>query len=257
MIVLINPSLVVQRSDPFTTGIVYMPVGLAYVAAALRRADIPVKVIDAFGERPRQASPEGKFLALGLTYSEVVERIPTNARAVFLYAINLTNHLTTLSILRAIKRTYPGLPVVILENTQAVTAYALRFVAPEFYENGADYILTGEAEHRGVKLAQSLMIGKSGNGLGELDGLGSSDFFNAPLTNIRELDDLAFPAWDLFPLENYWNLRFAHGPQGKDRYLPLLTSRGCPYPCEFCVVPATNNQKWRARSAENVVDEIE
>src|SRR5207249_9887857 len=33
--------------------------------------------------------------------------------------------------------------------------------------------------------------------------------------------------------------------------------RGCPYPCEFCVVPATNNQKWRARSAQSVVDEIE
>lgn len=257
MIVLINPNLVIQRNDPFTTGIVYMPVGLAYVAAALRRAEIPVKVIDAFGERPRQASAEGKFLAFGLTSDEVVELIPTNARAVFLHAINLTNHLSTLNILRAIKRKHPDLPVAILENTQAVTAYALRLVAPEFYENGADYVLTGEAEHRGVKLAQSLMNGERGNDLRELEGLGSSDFFNAPLGTIRELDDLAFPAWDLFPLENYWNLRFAHGPQATDRYLPLLTSRGCPYPCEFCVVPATNNQKWRARSAQNVVDEIE
>src|SRR5688572_10573400 len=163
MIVLINPNLVVQRSDPFTTGIVYMPVGLAYVAAALRRAEIPVKVIDAFGERPRQASAEGKFLAFGLTSDEVVELIPTNARAVFLHAINLTNHLSTLNILRAIKRKHPDLPVAILENTQAVTAYALRLVAPEFYENGADYVLTGEAEHRGVKLAQSLMNGERGN----------------------------------------------------------------------------------------------
>jgi len=257
MIVLINPNLVVQRSDYFTTGIVYMPLGLAYVAAALRREEIPVKVIDAFGERPRQARHEGKFLALGLTYAEVVELIPADARAIFIYAINLTNHLSTLSILKAIKRKYPDLPVVILENTQAVSAYALRFVAPEFHENGADYVLTGEAEHRGVRLARSLMNGERDDGLRDLDGLGSSDFFNAPLGAIGELDDLAFPAWDLFPLENYWNLRFAHGPQEKDRYLPLLTSRGCPYPCEFCVVPATNNQKWRARSAQNVVDEIE
>ena len=257
MIVLINPNLVVQRSDYFTTGIVYMPLGLAYVAAALRRAEIPVKVIDAFGERPRQARHEGKFLALGLTYDEVVELIPTDARAIFIYAINLTNHLSTLSILRAIKLKHPDLPVVILENTQAVSAYALRFVASEFHENGADYVLTGEAEERGVKLAHGLMNGGPGNGLRDLDGLGSSDFYNAPLTVIKGLDDLAFPAWDLFPLENYWNLRFAHGPQARDRYLPLLTSRGCPYPCEFCVVPATNNQKWRARSAQNVVDEIE
>ena len=60
----------------------------------------------------------------------------------------------------------------------------------------------------------------------------------------------------MFPLENYWRMRFAHGPQSSRRYLPILTSRGCPYPCRFCVVPATNNRTWRARSAQNVVDEI-
>ena len=52
-VVLINPNLVYQRNDPFTTGIVYMPLSLAYVAASLRAADIPVKVIDAFAQRPR------------------------------------------------------------------------------------------------------------------------------------------------------------------------------------------------------------
>ena len=29
------------------------------------------------------------------------------------------------------------------------------------------------------------------------------------------------------------------------KYLPLLTSRGCPYPCKFCVIVETNNRKWR------------
>jgi radical SAM superfamily enzyme YgiQ (UPF0313 family) len=52
-------------------------------------------------------------------------------------------------------------------------------------------------------------------------------------------------------------MRHAHGPLETGRYLPLLTSRGCPYPCRFCVVPETNDQKWRARSARNVVDEME
>jgi radical SAM superfamily enzyme YgiQ (UPF0313 family) len=256
MIALVNPNLVVQRNDPFTTGIVYMPIGLAYVAAALRSAGIPVTVIDAFGVQPRRARREGKFLMLGLTYLEVVELIPAEASAVFIYAINLTNHLSTLGIVRAVKRARPDLPVVILENTQAVSAYALRFVGGEFYQSGADYVLTGEAEERGVRLARILMNGRR-DSLRGLDGLGSPHFYNPPQSTIRELDDLPFPAWDLFPLANYWDLRFAHGPQGRSRYMPLLTSRGCPYPCEFCVVPATNNQKWRARSAQNVVDEIE
>jgi radical SAM superfamily enzyme YgiQ (UPF0313 family) len=61
----------------------------------------------------------------------------------------------------------------------------------------------------------------------------------------------------LFPLLNYWRLRYAHGPLTADRYLPLLTSRGCPYPCRFCVIPETNSGRWRARSAANVVEEMD
>ena len=39
--------------------------------------------------------------------------------------------------------------------------------------------------------------------------------------------------------------------------MPILTSRGCPYPCKFCIVPELNNRKWRYRTAKNIVDEIE
>ena len=70
MVVLINPNLVVQRSDPFTTGIVYMPIGLAYVAAALRQSGDPPRVIDAFAERPLQARHEG-----GVTYLQLGARL--------------------------------------------------------------------------------------------------------------------------------------------------------------------------------------
>jgi len=258
-IVLINPNLVVQRNDPFTTGIVYMPISLAYTAATLRQAGYAVKVIDAFAAQPRQAARQGKFLLLGLSTEQVVAELPEDARAAFVYAINLTNHRSTIAIVSALKRARPHLPVIVLENTQAVTAYALAQVAEDFYAAGADYVLTGEGDQRAVKLVQALENGSAPKELQSIDGLGAPTFYN-PLQGFLDqeaLDDLPFPAWDLFPLENYWNLRFAHGPQSTRRYLPLLTSRGCPYPCRFCVVPATNNQKWRPRSAQNVVDEIE
>jgi radical SAM superfamily enzyme YgiQ (UPF0313 family) len=77
-----------------------------------------------------------------------------------------------------------------------------------------------------------------------------------PGAPIADLDALPFPAWDLFPLENYWKLRYAHGPVTESRWIPLMTSRGCPYPCGFCVVPETNQLKWRSRSAENVCMEM-
>jgi anaerobic magnesium-protoporphyrin IX monomethyl ester cyclase len=255
--VFINPNLVVQQNDPFTTGIVYMPIGLAYAAAALREAGYRVSVIDAFAEAPIRGVKDGVFTLFGLSEDEVAKRVPDGVQAVFIFAINLTNHLAAIKIVKSLKREHPNVPVVILENTQAVTAYALQYVTTEFFQAGADYILTGEAEHRITTLVKCLTGEIDRDLIREIDGLGSPDHYSPPEGFIKDLDALPFPAWDLFPLENYWKLRFAHGPQSTAKYLPLLTSRGCPYPCRFCVVPATNRQSWRPRSAVNVVDEIE
>lgn len=257
-IVLINPNLVVQRNDPLTTGIVYMPISLAYLASSLQAAGHSVQVIDAYAAAPRQSRQDGKFILYGLPEAEVVARIPQDAEAAFVYAINLTNHLSTVAIVKAVKSAKPAMPVVVMENTQAVTAYALAEVAREFYSAGADYVITGEAEQRALQLVALIKAGHSA-AVHSIDGVGTSDSYNPPAGFLgeHELDHLPFPAWGLFPLDNYWRLGFAHGPLSAKRYLPILTSRGCPYPCGFCVVPATNKQKWRARSAKSVVDELE
>ncbi|MFH1620134.1 MAG: radical SAM protein [bacterium] len=71
---------------------------------------------------------------------------------------------------------------------------------------------------------------------------------------IQDLDSLPFPARHLFPpadkyrpvLGSCINRPFAH----------LISSRGCPYQCGFCDRKVFGN-KFRARSPENVVDEIE
>lgn len=256
MITLINPNLIVQRNDPFTTGIVYMPIGLAYIASSLREAGFTIKVIDAFGEKPRQVRHEGKFLILGLTSDDIIREIPSDCRVIFVYAINLTNHISTMGIVEAVKQKFKDIPLIVIENTQAVTAYALSYVAESFYKAGADYVLTGEGEQRAIDLVHALING-SRKDVRQLDGIGSREFYNAPIGTITNLDALPFPAWDMFPLKNYWDIRFAHGPFTKKRYLPILTSRGCPYQCGFCVIPKTNNRAWRKRSAKNVVDEIE
>lgn len=257
-VVLINPNLVVQKNDPFTTGIVYMPIGLAYLAASMRSSGIDVTVIDAYAAAPRQNVTTDSFIFYGLSTDQVISQIPENCTAVFVYAINLTNHLSTVEIVKAVKQHVPVIPIIVVENTQAVTAYALANVKDEFFQAGADYVLTGEPEFRALKILNALKVG-SLEDLPQVDGLGSTRFYSPPMGYLtdKELDSLPFPAWDLFPLANYWSLRFAHGPLSSRQYLPILTSRGCPYPCGFCVVPATNNQKWRSRIAENVVDEME
>jgi magnesium-protoporphyrin IX monomethyl ester (oxidative) cyclase len=72
---------------------------------------------------------------------------------------------------------------------------------------------------------------------------------------IKNLDLLPFPARGLIPLENYWKIKKSHGPTTA-KHTPIITSRGCPYNCSFCSSSLFWNRLWRARSVENVIDEI-
>jgi radical SAM superfamily enzyme YgiQ (UPF0313 family) len=254
----INPNTIFLKSDPFTTGIVYMPIGLAYAVAVAKRNELPFQVIDSFGLDPTQSRSMGEFVSLGLSPREVVNKISNDVDLVIIYANQLTNTKSIIEILKEIKLRYVNLKVCLMENTQAVTSYNLEVVSDEFFRIGVDGIIVGEIEDQLDKFVNYFK-----NGLGYTE---SPEGLILPTQNginkrsksfISNLDKLPFPAWEEFPLDNYWKSGFGHGPVHSKRYLPILTSRGCPYPCGFCVVPSTNLRKWRSRSPENVVEEIE
>ena len=64
-------------------------------------------------------------------------------------------------------------------------------------------------------------------------------------------DSMPIPAWDLLSLDRYM-LPLVGKP-----YVLVETSRGCPYSCDFCIVPLHQGHKFRERSASTLVDEIE
>lgn len=259
MIVLINPNLIAQKNDLLTTGIVYMPISLAYFAGVLRKNSYEFKVIDAFGENPSQIRVKGNFVIQGLNEREVVGLIPETIRIIFIYASNISYYISLVSIVKEIRQKFPEVPVVVIENTQAVTSYSLREVQEDLYKNGIDYILTGEPEKRGIELIESI-INKNA-GLETIDGIGyklnNETIYRYPKKRIENLDEISFPAWDFFPLNNYWKLKYSHGPLETGKYLPLLSSRGCPYGCRFCLMPCVSNRKWISRSAKNIAAEME
>ena len=73
---------------------------------------------------------------------------------------------------------------------------------------------------------------------------GESVFTTGNRALIDDLDDLPFPKHELFVR------------QGKTM-ANLLTSRGCPYRCNFCVLDWMSQRKVRFRSGENIADEVE
>ncbi|MBN1823306.1 MAG: B12-binding domain-containing radical SAM protein [Endomicrobiales bacterium] len=242
---LVNPNLMIQASDTITTGIVYMPVVLASAASALRSKGYAVKVIDSFAEGKGNVFRDAKYYSHGLNYEEISERIEPGTDIIVIYASIVIAHGAILSILRGIRGRHKDAKIVVMENAQAVSAYCLESVKEEFFSNGADVLVTGDAEDGIIKAINAFD--------GDIGEKGCKVFAG----NVENLDKLPYPAWDLFPLEKYWSLGYAHGPFEGKNYLPILTSRGCPYNCRFCVAPACTGSKWRPRSAESVVSEME
>lgn len=70
---------------------------------------------------------------------------------------------------------------------------------------------------------------------------------NGPL--IIDLDKLPFPDYSEFDFSRY--------SYYISKTIPIITSRGCPYGCNYCSVRLSMGRGFRARSPENVVSEIE
>ncbi len=77
---------------------------------------------------------------------------------------------------------------------------------------------------------------------------------DAPL--IENLDELPFPARKLLPMGKY-NFRLFVPGKGWSTTTHLITSRGCPFGCSFCITSKMSGKMWRARSAGNIIAELE
>lgn len=82
------------------------------------------------------------------------------------------------------------------------------------------------------------------NGLAYIDRNTKSLIVTSGRELIKDLDSLPFPKH-----EHFFN--------SERTTASMLTSRGCPYACSFCVLDAISRRKVRLRSVENVIAEIE
>jgi anaerobic magnesium-protoporphyrin IX monomethyl ester cyclase len=111
---------------------------------------------------------------------------------------------------------------------------AFAAAVPEFYLPAADFVVRGEIEN----LAPSLAAGNLPSGLVDVGF-------------VKDLNDLPFPSWEQFDISRFrYQIVTNHGIT-----LPMLGSRGCPYTCNYC--PYLVNSRYRVRSAESVVEEID
>jgi radical SAM superfamily enzyme YgiQ (UPF0313 family) len=124
----------------------------------------------------------------------------------------------------------------------------------KYFDRRADFVLCGEGEHTLLELLEALF--RAPKDLAAIPGLAflkEGAVHRTPDRPVlRDLDSLPFPARDLVDTDRYrraWTER--HGYFSVN----MVTTRGCPFHCNWCAKPLYG-QVYNTRSPHNVVEEM-
>ncbi len=213
--------LLIQPPSSSYLGAVRPPTGLGWVAQSLHDAGIEYAVED------MRTRPDIKPL---------LKKLDTFQPDLIGLSMVSYEYKRTYDFIRQIKQHRPSAQIVIGGAHISVLGATALEECPEI-----DMGIAGEGERALVDLCRGEVP------LDQVSGLvyrQEGEIHSNPLQLIHELDDVPFPRYVGFELKHY------------AKEIPLITSRGCPYRCIFCP-NSLAAKRFRARSAENVVDEIE
>jgi radical SAM superfamily enzyme YgiQ (UPF0313 family) len=219
----------------------YMPLGTLYAAAALRGNGFSVVAFDSMLEAP--SAGFGEMLVAHRPSIVTVYEDDFN----FLSKMCLTRMREVAWEIAKAARAVGA--VTIVHGSDSTDNPVL------FLENGFDYVLCGEAEETLVQLCASILHADE---VPEIDGLVRLDGCGQPVRSSQKLSrnpawsELSFPARDLIDMEPYraaW--RDAHGYFSAN----MVSSRGCPYRCNWCAKPISGS-KFHLRPAAAVAEEM-
>lgn len=213
----------------------FPPIGLGYLATALRKKDYDVKILDCLKEdinsdRYREYILKNRPDVIGVnTWSCAIKEVKE--------IIKITKEIDS-RITAIVGGPHPS----------AIPEEAISFFSD------ADYGFRGEAEI-GLPMLIDKLANKEDIDIGQIPGLiwKENGRWNVNEQIFYEgLDRLDYLAWDLIHPEEYsqpGTITFGHTA-------PIITTRGCPYLCTFCSPHIIAGHRLRFRSTENIMQEV-
>ena len=208
------------------------PLGLAYLAAALRQERHDVRIFDGILSRDQFAD---------------IRDCMTDFRPEIV-GISATSSLVgTAFRIAGLAKTMDPEPWTVLGGV-----HPSLFPEEVSREAAVDFVVQGEGETSMPALVEALAGGGSPDGLPGIACKSDGRIIaNAPPPLVEDLDTLPFPAYDLLDIPSYYSLQIPAHP-----FASMITSRGCPYRCVFCSARTTMGGKYRCNSPERTVGEI-
>lgn len=208
-------------------GVKIPPLGLGYLASSLREKGGEVSILDLAVARPEELPDFGDFDVVGI-------------------GTDTTRFKTAMEIGARAKASGAR---VLMGGPHPTVVDGAPFEAGD----DVDFVVRGEGEETLVELLEALAADRDPEDVPGLTYRRRGRLHRTPDRPFRDdLDSLPWPARDLLPMDRYRSAKIGTWP-----LTPVVTSRGCPFRCTFCASSHMNGPRWRARSAESVVDEIE
>lgn len=209
----------------------YLPLGLAYIAAVLRERGHEVRAVDYGVERYSDHS-----------FSWLLKNFEPH---VIGFSFMTASHNELSRLVKIARGVCPS--ALAVGGGPHASALPERTIS----EAGLDAVVRGEGEIPMLEIAD-------GRSFQEIRGLTYRDRFdiksNPRVLLMNDLDQVPFPARDLFPVGRYR----PHAYYRRNvAWANVITARGCPYQCIFCASASVFEHRYRVRSVENVVAEIQ
>ena len=230
-------------------------ISLAYLNGYLRQSGYEPLLIDGQGDAHNRVLPLEKYpghCIQGLSFDEILARIPDDVRIFGVSAMFSAEWLLTRDLINTLKQHYPTATIVAGgEHISATPEYSLRDCA------GLDYCVTGEGEYVFLELCERLSAGANVDAIPGIAYLDTAGNFvrSSGVTRIRNIDNIPWPHWPEGYLEKFWQSGKTHGVQTA-RDMPLLLTRGCPYRCTFCSSPEMWTTRYVLRNIDDVIAEV-
>jgi radical SAM superfamily enzyme YgiQ (UPF0313 family) len=212
--------------------------GLGYLGAYLEKNGVNCEIIDAH--------------ALRMKISEIGAYLRDTAPDVVGVTFTSENRFIGFDVIRTARASLPGATIVAGgPHVSAAAEDTLRNI-PEL-----DLVIRGEGEEAFLAVVRKLEGNESFESVPSVSYRMDGEVVSNPLGPfIADLDSLPFPAWHMMPMNRYRFMADVPG-EGKLRALNIMASRGCPFDCSFCASPGMWGRRYRARSPQNVLAEID
>ena len=214
------------RRDVWDAGLSVPPLGLAYVASAIRESGHQVELLDAY--------------SLGYSW-EALEEYLRESKADVLGLGTMTPVASSAYRVAEMGR---GLFRAILLGGPHPTA-----VGSDVFDECAavDHLVLGEGEE---VIGPYLAWLDAGAVDAPPSGVMAREAAFTPHRPSRAIENICRPARDLLPQQSYRYLMAT-----RPGFATMISSRGCPFRCSFCD-KSVSGSRWRARNPADVVSEM-